>query len=373
MGTAIDKAVEWALSTANNPQHGYDQNNRWGPDYDCSSFLIQAWENAGVKVKSSGATYTGNMRSVFLKCGFQDVTSKVNFNTGAGLERGDVLLMSKHTEMYLGNNEMVGASINENNATVGGAPGDQTGQEIRVRSYYNRPWTTCLRFPGGSETGTYNWVVYDTDQAGMMTQADQENNVKIIYSILSIVYGWTRESIAGALGSMQIESYFNPGQWELGHKTDTVDGYGYGYGYGLIQWTRPGGAQYPNPYLNYCYKNNIDRLDGTEQLKCLNNEITKSDLWGWIKTSTYPESFEEYKNSTKSPEYLALVWFHNLERPPASDTTEATRKEKARYWYEFLGGVTPILPGDNSDPLKKKKGLTLLMMYMATRRAPNVV
>ena len=366
MSTAIDKAVEWALSTANDEKHGYDQGSRWGPDYDCSSFVITAWENAGVPVKTKGASYTGNMKSIFLGCGFKDVTSQVNFQTGEGLEYGDVLLMSKHTEMMCGENQMVGASLNENNTVAGGQTGDQTGSEIRVRDYYNRPWTTCLRFPGGSSVGSYSWVVYDTDEVGKMTQSDQENNVKIIYSILTIVYGWTREAIAGALGSMQIEAYFNPGQWELGHKTDTEDGYGYGYGYGLIQWTRPG-SSYPNPYLNYCYENNVDRLDGSEQVKYLNNGISNSNLWGWIATSTYPESFEEYKVSTKTPEYLASVWFHNLERPPAGDTTEATRKEKARYWYNYLEGVTPFLPNGSTDK-KKRKGLSLLMMYMATRR-----
>ena len=74
----INTAVEWALQIANDNSHGYDQGNRWGPDYDCSSLLIQAWENAGVPVKSGGASYTGNMYDVFIACGFTDVTSSVD-------------------------------------------------------------------------------------------------------------------------------------------------------------------------------------------------------------------------------------------------------------------------------------------------------
>jgi hypothetical protein len=143
----IDKAVAWALDTATSPAHGYDQNKRWGPDYDCSSFVITAWQNAGVPVKDEGATYTGNMYFPFLRCGFKDVTLRVNLKTGAGLEKGDVLLnKANHTEMYVGGGQNVKASINEKGGTTGGDPGDQNGREIRVSGYYNYPWDCVLRY-----------------------------------------------------------------------------------------------------------------------------------------------------------------------------------------------------------------------------------
>ena len=41
--TKTEKAVTWAIRIANDPAHGYDQDNRWGPDYDCSSLVISAW------------------------------------------------------------------------------------------------------------------------------------------------------------------------------------------------------------------------------------------------------------------------------------------------------------------------------------------
>ena len=127
--------------------HGYDQAHRWGPDYDCSSAVITAWQDAGVPVKTSGASYTGNMYSVFLSCGFKDVTAQVNLATGAGLQRGDVLLNHRsHTAMYVGYGTLAQASQNENGGTTGGQPGDQTGMEIRLRSYYNFPWDVVLRF-----------------------------------------------------------------------------------------------------------------------------------------------------------------------------------------------------------------------------------
>ena len=147
----IDKAIEWALSIANDSSHGYDQANRWGPNYDCSSFLITAWEKAGVPVKTKGASYTGNMKSVFLKCGFKDVTGNdnVEFGMGAGLQRGDILLHEQnHVAMYLGGGQIVQASINERGGITGGQSGDQTGGEIHVRYYYNYPWKVLLRYVG---------------------------------------------------------------------------------------------------------------------------------------------------------------------------------------------------------------------------------
>ena len=145
----IESAISWMENTARNNRHGYDQRYRWGEngDYDCSSAVITAWQSAGVPVKIKGATYTGNMKNVFLKCGFKDITSSINLSTGAGLKRGDVLLnTSHHTAMYCGNGLEVEASINERGTAVGGAPGDQTGREFLIRGYRNYPWNCVLRY-----------------------------------------------------------------------------------------------------------------------------------------------------------------------------------------------------------------------------------
>lgn len=155
----IEKAVQQMEAWANDNSHGYDQIYRWGEkgDFDCSAAVIQACENAGIPVKSNGATYTGNMLSVFKKCGFKDVTSSVNLSTGSGLKRGDVLLnTSHHTAMYCGNGKEVEASINEKGTATGGKPGDQTGKEFLIRSYRNYPWTNVLRYPDGISGGESN-------------------------------------------------------------------------------------------------------------------------------------------------------------------------------------------------------------------------
>lgn len=144
-----EKATKQMESWAQDSSHGYDQDYRWGEkgDFDCSSAVIQAWQNAGVPVKTKGATYTSDMKTVFLSCGFKDVTSKVNRSTGSGLSRGDVLLNeTHHVAMYCGNGKEVEASINEKGTAHGGQPGDQTGKEFLIRSYRNYPWDCVLRY-----------------------------------------------------------------------------------------------------------------------------------------------------------------------------------------------------------------------------------
>lgn len=141
-----DSACAWAEALAKDDSHGYDQGSRWGPDYDCSSSTIKAYQQAGVPLT---CTYTGNMKADMLTHGFKDVTKKITLSTGKGLQRGDVLLHeTKHTAMFIGSGRLVHAAGNEYGKATGGRTGDQTGKEICVTGYFNFPWQCVLRYKG---------------------------------------------------------------------------------------------------------------------------------------------------------------------------------------------------------------------------------
>ena len=81
MSRIIESAIEWAVNIANDPSHGYDQINRWGPNYDCSSLAISAYEVAGLPIRENGGSYTGNMKAAFTKCGFKAIPYKKGMAT----------------------------------------------------------------------------------------------------------------------------------------------------------------------------------------------------------------------------------------------------------------------------------------------------
>ena len=144
----IERAVAWAIDTANDQSHGYSQANRWGPDYDCSSFVIQSYEQAGLSVKEAGASYTGNMRAAFIACGFVDVTYAVGLQSGYGIQAGDVLLnYSAHTCLAVGGGQVANCRTDEGNPQSG----DQSGNEIRIQGSWNFPWDCVLRYKGTDE------------------------------------------------------------------------------------------------------------------------------------------------------------------------------------------------------------------------------
>lgn len=73
-----DEYTKKAEAIAADDAHGYDQINRNGPDFDCSSLVCHVVESVGIPVRQNGASYTGNMKAAFVKCGFKiiDTTQK---------------------------------------------------------------------------------------------------------------------------------------------------------------------------------------------------------------------------------------------------------------------------------------------------------
>jgi hypothetical protein len=149
-GQKVENAVQWMINIANDDTHGYDQDSRWGPDYDCASFVISGYEQAGIPLKTNGATYTGDLKAVALNTGFKVVDWG---NDSSKLVRGDIILNEvHHTCCYIGDGKIVQASQNELGGARGGQTGDQTGKEIYVRSYYvyAQGWDCVLRYGDGA-------------------------------------------------------------------------------------------------------------------------------------------------------------------------------------------------------------------------------
>ena len=143
-GQGVEAACIWAVDIANDDSHGYDQITRdGGVDYDCSSLVSTAFRLAGYNIPfPSPSTYT--MVDAFTAAGFTWLPGVGN--NVSDLMRGDILLnINAHVEIYLGQQQNVGAHVNEFGGIYYGQPGDQTGNEISVTGYYSFPWDGVLR------------------------------------------------------------------------------------------------------------------------------------------------------------------------------------------------------------------------------------
>lgn len=140
---SIRAAVNFMIKIADDDSHGYDQEKRNSPDYDCSSLVATALWEAGFRV--SPYSWTGNLQTQLRACGFVDCIPP--------WKAGDIHLNEKHHVcMSINENQIAQASINEKGTVTGGARGDQTGKEICIRDYYEYRygWDVHLRYAGTS-------------------------------------------------------------------------------------------------------------------------------------------------------------------------------------------------------------------------------
>jgi len=150
---ALDKryiAAAEAQNIAANNYYGYDMRYRTdGRSFDCSSLVLTVLRKAGYNVTPVG-NGTANMVTLLPKAGFTNVVTKINKNTGAGLQIGDVLLRTGtpygHTAIV---SAIIGSTIKVTEATTTGSKcstdkkglvycgafGDQSGNEIRTVPY----------------------------------------------------------------------------------------------------------------------------------------------------------------------------------------------------------------------------------------------
>ena len=171
----IEKAINWALSIANNNYYGYHYGARHGnhkcsdwycnnEDFDCSSFVCTALQSAGFSI---GMQSTGTMINAFKKAGFTYISGSGN------LQRGDILWRSGHTGIYIGNNQAVHAVMNYN-SNKGGNGGGMT-RYGKWRSGADEITVDTLNWFGGV-TGVLRYSGYTPTATGSSTQKTKTVN-----------------------------------------------------------------------------------------------------------------------------------------------------------------------------------------------------
>lgn len=149
---SIEKACEWLKATADDNSHGYSQAHRQGPDYDCSSQVLNALKRGGFDVNVNG--YTGNMYSILKSIGFVEVSDN-------NCKKGDIYLTpGKHTVMAYADGKVVTAAGDKDGKT-----GDSSGKEIYCRDFYTPSygWKYHMRYKGLSDNDVnYTYKVGNT-------------------------------------------------------------------------------------------------------------------------------------------------------------------------------------------------------------------
>lgn len=205
--------------------------------------------------------------------------------------------------------------------------------------------------------GEYYGCLYTESHA--LTKGEMQINAAYIYSYLS-AKGWTVEAVAAILGNMQHESSINPGRWQ----SDNVGAMSSGYS--LVQWTPA------RNYIEWCGDKDPSEMDVA--LSRIIYELENG--LQYYKTPSYDLTFREFTQSKDSPYTLACAFAWNYERSyvvlyGTAEEQEALRQKRggaANDWYEYLTGVTPTPPTPPDPPENKKKQLSLLLMWQATRR-----
>lgn len=163
-------------------KHGYTQGSgRWGDpsakcwvevggtrygvnvgDRDCGSAVIDCWKQAiywtAYRGALDAATYTGDMRGVFVSSGlftWHPMTGAL-CDDGYIAQRGDVYLNeSTHTAMCVSAipDMLAEFSVNEHGGITGGTVGDQTGRESSVSAFYvpSFGWGGVLAYSGRAD------------------------------------------------------------------------------------------------------------------------------------------------------------------------------------------------------------------------------
>ena len=135
-----------------------------------------------------------------------------------------------------------------------------------------------------------------------LSESESLQNAQLVANHL-IPQGWTKESVSALCGNMRHESSINPDMYEFNYD------WSQDRGYGLVQWTPR------SKYWDWAVARNLPPRDGDSQLARIDYEVDQNIQW--IPTPNYPETYAEFRSSTKSMDYLVPCFTWNYERPNA--------------------------------------------------------
>lgn len=306
-----------------NDLYGYSQkppSGRWGPDFDCSSVIYQAADNAGYSVGHGGdrVRFTGTMLKDFEKAGFQILPFA---NVGiSDLKIGDILLnLALHAEVYVGEGQSIGALSSENGGFVGEA-GDQTGHEIEKHPVvtFDKGWDYVLRPPENDEEDDVEEE--GDDEMPMYNQPGQGLNG--MYSPTTFNpqgfqqgYGMNNRMMPGYpqgnLGQMNGYSQANAGYPQQGG----MQGYGYPQGNSMPMGPQGGMSS------EYCF---VKGIEGARSLTGMPNsrkpvfDEDKSIFYDvtfgpqGMPVDIHPYNFNDnFENMEDMPQHLSPLMQHN--------------------------------------------------------------
>ena len=226
----------------------------------------------------------------------------------------------------------------------------------------------------------------------ILSMDEMKVNATFIWGYMKTRFNWTLEATAGMLGNAQAESTINPARpqnnavnnkWypsEPGYTGDAPNPTTTHYGFGLWQITpylALTGLKYnPYTYGNWALDNGYTfswatggtggkmepqlewLMSGNPEKSFVNTADPNHDQKKWyadgrspIKGVTTPA---KYGALTATPEDCAKTFYWNFERSDNLDVGD--RPEKARYWYNYLSGVTPPTPPSPVPTAKILKG-----------------
>lgn len=183
---------------------------------------------------------------------------------------------------------------------------------------------------------SYAWAGIRTNQASSASgwsEAQKQNNALIINDYFHTLNGWTVNAVAGMLGNMEVESYINPGQTEIGYPVQTTSG-----GFGLVQWTPR--TKYSD-WAGADWETNFDK-----QLQRILYEYN-GGYEQWNSARVGGVTFAQWARTTNTPAWACDIFQRAYEQPQ----TITDRSALANKWYQYLTGETPPVPVTGNLPV----------------------